>query len=158
MDDIRYLRKRFRCHNCYKKFSKLVSFNEEKAKCIIYINLGEKCGNISFTIKEEEFMRITRSGIDKEFGMVFDKNKKNEEQKSTNNNNSFNKNSNLNRNPKNQQNTPRQSNVNNQQNTPRQSNVNSSNVNMPRANNDRARSLNQNQIPQSNNNRYYYIS
>lgn len=33
MNDLRYIRKRFRCHNCYTKFSKLVGYEDDKAKC-----------------------------------------------------------------------------------------------------------------------------
>lgn len=130
MEDLRYIRKRFRCHNCYTKFSKLVPFSEDRASCKVVIKIGDKCGNISFTMSEEDFMRQTRSNLDKEYSMVFENKKKKEEEKKSANNRSN----------------------NHQQSNQRQQPTNSTNNNSRVNFNERARSFQRNQMPNNNNN------
>ena len=36
-EEIRYVGKRFKCHNCNKKFTKLVRANEVSSECINFV-------------------------------------------------------------------------------------------------------------------------
>ena len=65
-DNIRMLRKRFKCINCGMKFSKLVISSQHDVQC-------ESCGQTSNEISEEEYIKKSRDEINQNYSIIFEK-------------------------------------------------------------------------------------
>jgi hypothetical protein len=89
-EEIRMVRKRFKCDTCNRKMSVLVLSNQNVALCKHKSYLGDQCDNVVHEISENEYTAKSREEINQNYRMVFDKNenKPQTEQKQRSNNES----------------------------------------------------------------------
>ena len=112
-NEIRMIRKRFKCDLCKTKTSSLAYSNQRYIKCINFHKTGD-CGSLANEITEDEYKAKSREEINKNYRYVNDNNaSKSKPKKSEINSNMFNNNDNKKYNKYNTFNINNQNNINN---------------------------------------------